>query len=164
MVEYAPKRKYRYGETMYVAEILKTFYPGAITISPVRLGKLPEPPEGQQWTESERRMLMTSQRWGDAVAIEGGVLHLIEAKLLPSRYPEGESKLRFYRTLVPNTESLKQYSWATFVAELWTPTDDILTRSLCRQDSIELHVFEPKWFSIWLSIYPKTAWRQPAIE
>ena len=163
-MEIAPKRKYRYGETMYVAEILKTYYPDAITISPVRLGKLPEPPEGQVWTESERRMLMTSQRWGDAVAIEGGVLHLIEAKLLPSRYPEGESKLRFYRTLLANTESLKQYQWTTSVCELWIPTDDILTRALARQDSIDVRVFEPEWFSIWMSIYPKTAWRQPALE
>ncbi len=164
MVEYVPKRKYRYGETMYVQEILNTFYPNAIKISPCRLGKLPVPPEGQQWTEADRRMLMTSQRWGDAVAIEGGVLHLIEAKLLPSRYPEGESKLRFYRTLVPNTESLKKYNWNILVVELWLPTDDILTRSLCQQDNIELKVFQPPWWEIWLSIYPQRGWRQPAVE
>lgn len=163
-MEYPPKRKYRYGETMYVAEILNTFYPNAVKISPCRLGKLPEPPAGQQWNESERRMLMTSQRWGDAVAIEGGVLHLIEAKLLPSRYPEGESKLRFYRTLVPNTESLKEYSWNVLVCELWLPTPDILTQALARQDSIEIRVFLPKWYSIWMAIYPKSAWKQPVIE
>ncbi len=162
-MEEAPKRKYRYGETMYVAEILNTYYPKAIKISPCRLGKLPMAPEGQVWTETERRMLMTSQRWGGAIAIEGGVLHLIEAKLLPSRFPEGESKLRFYRTLVPNTESLKQYSWNVLVCELWCPMEDILTKALCRQDSIELKVFEPPWYSIWLSIYPARAWKQPTI-
>lgn len=164
MTEYPPKRKYRYGETMYVAEILNTFYASAVKISPVRLGKLPEPPEGQVWTEADRRMLMTSQRWGDAVAIEGGVLHLIEAKLLPSRFPEGESKLRFYRTLVPNTGSLKQYSWNIVVCELWCPMEDILTKALCQLDNIELKVFQPPWYSIWLSIYPKSAWKQSTIE
>ena len=164
MVTEAPKRKYRYGETMYVWEILNTYYPNAIKRANVRLGKLPEPPPGQTWTESERRMMMTSQRWGDAVAIEGGVLHLIEAKLLPSRFPEGETKLRFYRTLVPNTDSLKQFAWTSLVCELWVPMDDILTRALCRQDSIELRVFEPPWYNIWLSIYPQRGWRQPATE
>ena len=163
-MEYPPKRKYRYGETMYVAEILNTFYPNAVKISPVRLGKLPEPPEGQVWSESERRMLMTSQRWGDAVAIENRVCHLLEAKLLPSRFPEGESKLRFYRSLVWNTEGLQKYAFHTLICELWCPTEDILTRALCRQDNIELRVFQPPWYNIWLSIYPQTAWRQPALE
>ena len=163
-MEEPPKRRYRYGETMYVSEILNTFYPGAIKISPVRLGKLPESPPGVTWTEEERRMLMTSQRWADAVAIEDGTLHLIEAKLLPSRFPEGESKLRFYRTLVPNTESLKEYPWNTLVCELWTPTDDLLTRALCRQDNIEHRVFQPEWYSTWLLIYPKSMWKQPAME
>lgn len=163
-MEYPPKRKYRYGETMYVQEILLQFYPRAVKISPVRLGKLPEPPPGVEWSEEERRMLMTSQRWADAVAIEDGVLHLIEAKLLPARYPEGESKLRFYRTLVPNTESLKVYTWDLIICELFTPTDDILTRTLCRQDGIEFRQFTPEWYPIWLSIYPARGWKQPAIE
>lgn len=163
-MEIPPKRRYRLGETMYVQEILTRFYPRAIQISPVRLGTLPEPIGEEYWTAEELAMLTTRMRWADAVAIEDGTLHLIEAKLLPGRFPEGLTKLEIYRALVPHTARLAEFSIDTLVSELWTPIEDPLTRRLAHEKGILNPIYEPLWFRDFLASWSARARRQPRTE
>jgi len=160
MEPYLPRRR-RQGETRYVQEILTRFYPGAITISPVRLGTLPEPLAGEEWTPEERAMLTTRQRWADAVAIEDRTIHLIEGKLLPGRYPEGLSKLEVYRTLVPNTPSLVAYAGYRLECELWTPIEDPVIKRLAAEKGIRNAIFEPAWFKDFLTSWFPRSRRSP---
>jgi len=159
-----PKRRYRLGETRYVQEILNYFYPEAIKISPIRLGRLPEPLGEVEWTPEERAMLTVRMRWADGVAIENGVIHVIEAKLLPGRYPEGLAKLELYRHLIPDTETLAPYLPAQISLELWTPIKDELIQHLAEDKGIKNIVFEPAWFRTFLTSWFPRMRRQPRTE
>lgn len=163
-MELPPKRRHRLGETRYVQEILNRFYPNAIRISPCRLGTLPEPLGGEEWTPEERAMLTVRQRWADAIAIEGNVLHIIEAKLLPGRYPEGLSKLEIYRLLIPHTPSLAEYRGATVECELWTPIEDPVIKRLAAEKGIRNPIFEPAWFKEFLTTWFPRSRRSPKYE
>jgi len=163
-MELPPKRKYRLGETRYVQEILRYFYPEAIRISPVRIGTLPEPLGEVEWLPEERALLTARMRWADAVAIEDKTIHLIEAKLLPGRYPEGLSKLEIYRHLIPNTPALAQYRDYQVIAELWTPIDDPMIKKLADEKGIRNLIFEPPWFRNYLETLAARARRSPRTE
>lgn len=163
-MELPPKRRYRLGETMYVQEVLNIFYPDTIKMSPVRLGTLPEPIGGEDWSPEERAMLTTRMRWADGIAIEPGVIHLIEAKLLPGRYPEGLTKLEIYRLLIPYTETLIPHLPAKVESELWTPLEDPLTRQLAREKGIRNIIFQPSWFRTFLASWAARARRSPRTE
>lgn len=163
-MEIPPKRRYRLGETMYVQEVLTRFYPGAIQISPVRLGTLPEPAVAERWLPEERTLLTVRMRWADAIAIEDGTLHLIEAKLLPGEYPEGLTKLELYRLLIPHTAQLAEYRWNTLVPELWTPLQDPLIARLAHEKGMINPIFEPPWFRDYLETVAARARRPPKSE
>lgn len=163
-MEVPPKRRYRLGETRYVQEILSRFYPDAIQISPCRLGTLPEPLGEEEWSPEERAMLTTRMRWADAIAVENGTIHLIEAKLLPGRYPEGLSKLELYSLLIPMTESLRGYLPAKVELELWTPIEDALVRRLAHEKGIRNPIFEPDWFKTFLGSWFPRMRRSPRME
>lgn len=163
-MELPPKRRYRLGETRYVQEILNRFYPDAIQMSPVRLGTLPEPLGPEEWSPEEKAMLTTRMRWADAIAIENGTIHLIEAKLLPGRYPEGLAKLELYSRLCPYTESLKPYLPARIELELWTPIEDALIMRLAYEKGISNPIFKPDWFSTFLTSWFPRMRRSPRTE
>ena len=161
MAEVPPKRRYRLGETKYVAEYLRTFYPEAIHISPVRLGSPPEPMGEGDYTEEERRMLMVYQRQADAVAILDNRLILIEGKLLPARYPEGLAKLEIYRDLIPHTLSLQPYLDRRIEVELVTPIEDPTIAKLCHQKGFRNPIYRPIWFEEYIkSWFPR--WKRPS--
>lgn len=158
------KRRYRLGETMYVHELLDRFYPDAIKMAPVRLGSLPHPVSGEEWTPEERALLETKMRWADGIAIVPGNIHLIEAKLLPGRYPEGLTKLEYYRTLIPETPKLAEYRGYTILPELWTPIEDPLTKRLAMEKGIRNMIYTPTWFKDYLASLAARARRSPREE
>lgn len=164
MEQYPTKRRYRLGETKYVAEILERFYPETIHIMPCRLGTSPTPFGEEELTEEELRMLEVRMRIADAVVITQDKIIVIEGKLLPARYPEGLTKLEIYLPLVIHTLRLQEFLPRTIEGELWTPLSDPMVRRRCAEKGIRNPIWSPPWFKEFLTSWAPRSRRPPRYE
>lgn len=138
-------RKSRQVEVRLVAEYLKENYSKYTFITKQPLGKVPE----ELMTElGYKRAIGITRPFRpeiDAVVILPGALVLIEAKVWS--VINGLAKLPVYKSLVPFTPELKQYSTLPIIMELvvgWTnPNLEIMARDA----GVRLRVYCPDWLN-----------------
>ena len=97
-----------------------------------RLGVLPD--------KAMNRMYMTLLRWADAIFIEKGIVHIVEAKLRPDLGAIGQ--LEGYRELFRNTPEFQQYWDHPIKLIFLCPIFDTTMAEMCSKKGIEYVIYE----------------------
>ena len=97
----------------------------------VRLGVLP--------TKELNRMYMTIMKWADAIFLNDGIVHIVEAKIRPNFGATGQ--LKGYKMLFPQTPEFTAYRDWPIKMILLTMTEDLNTIESASQEGIEYEIF-----------------------
>jgi len=112
-----------------------TQHPTALQWRRVRLGPLPK--------KELATMYKVTLRWVDAIFVEGGKVHLVEAKLKPT--PSAIGQLKLYKELFYQTPEFSEFHSYPVELILLTTRDDPDVRRLCELEGIKYIVYQPKW-------------------
>jgi len=136
-------RKSRQVEVRLLSEYLKETYPQYPFINKQPLGKVP----AELLTEvGYKRAVGMSRPFRpevDAVVILPGALVLIEAKVWS--VVDGCAKLPLYKSLVPFTPELKQYSHLPIIMELVVAKTNDNLEIMARDMGVRVRLFAPEW-------------------
>lgn len=136
-------RKTRQVEVRMVSEYLLANYGKFPTRMAVPLGKVSESLMAEQGYQRAIDMMRPYRPEVDAVVILPGCLVLVEAKVW--NIVNGLAKLPLYKSLVPFTPELKEYSNREVLMELvvgWTNANlDIMARDL----GVSVKIYHPPW-------------------
>lgn len=152
-------RAYVAWEEVMLAEYLAAAFPNARVINRQRLG-----PDGATYTDprlsdGERKLLGAAfRRWADAVVIDGGVLVVIEAAMVPD--PRDISLVQTYMRLVGVTPELSEFRALPVRGRLVWAVDDEFSRAVAVEHGLEVALFRPSNFAAWLEAKRSTAPRQ----
>lgn len=125
-------------EAKYVAEWLRVTHPTALQWKRQRLGPFPDTAAG--------RMFSVVGKWVDAIFFEGGVVHLVEAKL---RQQSGAiSQLEIYLKTFGETPNFMEYWDKPRKGILLVPRIDHDVRLLAAEKNIEYIVYHPEWMKL----------------
>jgi len=122
-------------EAKYIAEWLSIFHPYALQWRRVRLGPLPK-------TE-HAKLYKIALRWADAIFVENGKVHIVEAKLRHDLI--FAEQLNDYAKLFRNTPEFKVF-WGYDVEKIllipyaWK---DMVQKA--KEHGIKVEVFKPPW-------------------
>lgn len=125
----------RQREAKFVTEWLMTQHPTALQWRRVRLGPLPK--------KDLASIYKVTLRWVDAIFVEGGKVHLVEAKLKPT--PSAVGQLKLYKELFYQTPEFSEFHSYPVELILLTTRDDPDVRRLCELEGIKYIVYQPKW-------------------
>lgn len=100
-----------------------------------RLGPVADP--------AEARMYQVSQRYVDAVVLDGERVLLIEAKMLPDAGAIGQ--LEHYDDLFYQTPELSAYWTMSTQLQLLSAWEDLTVRKLCQDKDIDFILYQPAW-------------------
>ncbi len=136
-------RKSRQVEVRMLSEYLLFQYPKYSYIMDVPLGKVDEALLKSQGYQQAINMSRPFRPRADAVVIEPGALLIVETKVW--NVVNGLAKLPLYKSLVPFTPELKQYSKLPVLMELvvgWTNSNlEIMARDM----DVKVAVYSPDW-------------------
>ena len=121
-------------ESDLVNKWLWEFHPTALQWRRVRLGIVP--------TKEMANMYMVLLRWADAIFIENGTVHIVEAKLRPNAGAIGQ--LEHYKLLFGRTPEFNQYwNWPIELI-LLTSFMDLEIVELCSNKGIKYEFYQVK--------------------
>jgi len=145
----------RHVEMVYVSEWAITFHPEAFLMLNQPLGPLPERVGEVVVPEEERAMLSALRPRCDAVIVKPTEVLVVEAKILPQRYPTGLGDLLFYRELAPDTPELAEHRHKLWRYVLLTPLEAPKIRTQAEKLGIEYVVWMPPITAEYLKpLYP----------
>ena len=121
-------------ESELVNKWLWEFHPTSLQWRRVRLGIVP--------TKEFAKMYMVILRWADAIFIEDGIVHIVEAKLRPTAGAIGQ--LEHYKQLFRRTPEFSQYWNYPIEMILLTSYMDLEIVQLCTDKSIKYEFYQPK--------------------
>jgi len=136
-------RKTRQVEVRLVSEYLKETYPQYPVINKQPLGKLPENLLTEVGYKRTVGMTRPFRPEVDAIVILPGAMVLIEAKVW--NVVNGLAKLPLYKSLVPFTPELKQYSHLSIIMELVVAKTNDNLEIMAREAGVRLRLFAPDW-------------------
>jgi hypothetical protein len=122
------------SEAKLVNDWLWTFHPTSLQWRRVRLGIVPD--------KEYAKMYMVILRWADAIFIEDGKVHIVEAKLRPDAGAIGQ--LEHYKDLFTRTPEFQQYWNYPIELILLTPYLDLELVALCSKKGIRYEHYVPK--------------------
>jgi hypothetical protein len=137
--------KNRQVEVRLVAEYLKATYPQYTFITKQPLGKVSEELMAAEGYQRAMGLSRAFRPEVDAVVILPGALVLLEAKVWS--VVNGLAKLPVYKSLVPFTPELKQYSHLPIIMELvvgWTNTN---LEIMAREMGVRIRIYCPDWMN-----------------
>lgn len=120
-------------ESELVNKWLWKFHPTSLQWRRVRLGITPD--------KEKARIYMVILRWADAVFIEDGIVHIVEAKLRPNAGAIGQ--LEHYQLLFRRTPEFSSYWKYPIQLILLTNYMDLEIVELCSQKGIKYEFFQP---------------------
>ena len=110
------------------------FHPTSLQWRRVRLGVVP--------TKEAAREYLVILRWADAVFVEAGVVHIVEAKLRPNAGAIGQ--LEHYKLLFGRTPEFSQYWNYPIQLILLANYPDLEIVELCSRKDIQFVLYQPK--------------------
>lgn len=143
-------RNWEPRERRLVSEWTRLAFPNAHVKESVRLGAIEPALQDAKISELELRALGVFRRWVDAIAIEGGVAHLIEGKI--RNQPGAIEQLTLYERLLPLTPELQDIRHLPVKKHLvWVIVDPIV-EAMARDAGILVHVYHPAWVDDYLKM------------
>jgi len=150
-------RAWQPREMQMVAEYLAKFYPKFPTRTRVRLGQVHPSILIADMTEEELAFSGVWRRWADALVITPQKLILIEAAILADA---GDiSKLALYKTLLPHTPELAEYTNRDIELQLVYAIEDPLIVMIAREAGIKPIFFQPDWIADYIKTLTKNKQR-----
>lgn len=136
-------RKSRQVETRMISEYLKEHYSGFPFIMNVPLGVVSEDLMREEGYKKALGMSRPFRPMADAVVILPNYLLLIEAKVW--NVVNGLAKLPLYKSLVPVTPELKQYTPQNVLMQLVVGWTNPNLHVMARDAGVDLKVYHPLW-------------------
>ncbi|MHC1610042.1 MAG: hypothetical protein ACXQTW_00290 [Candidatus Methanospirareceae archaeon] len=124
-------------EAKLVNEWLSKFHPTALQWRRVRLGEYP--------TKEIAAIYKVTLRWADAIFVEGGVVHIVEAKLKPDA--GAISQLELYDSLFPRTPEYTAFKDLPRKLVFLTTRMDEAVKAIADEHGVEYVVYKPKWLT-----------------
>jgi len=121
-------------ESVLLTKWLKTFHRTAPQWKRVRVGEVAD--------KEEAKFYKVILRWCDAVFIEDGFVHIVEAKLRPDLGAIGQ--LEGYKELFKVTPEFSQYINYPIKMILLSATLDLNIAELCQKKDITFEVWKPE--------------------
>lgn len=129
------RRKNAFVEKRLLNEWLRERFPTSPPFKQPRLGPTA--------TVQEARLFKSLMRFPDAIVIEKGQVHIIEAKIVPDFGAIGQ--LEGYNKLFDSTPEFTDFHTTTRNLILLVGQDDVQVRAQAEEKGIEFVVFEPLW-------------------
>lgn len=136
-------RKNQQVESRMVSEYLLDQYAQFPTISPVPLGAISDELAAQVGFAKAVGMSRPFRPYADAVVILPNYLLLVEAKVW--NVVNGLAKLPLYKSLVPVTPELKQYTGREVLMELVVAWTNSNLEIMAKDAGVRLKVYSPPW-------------------
>ena len=121
-------------ESVLLTKWLAKFHRTSLQWKRVRLGIAANP--------DEAKFFQVMLRWCDAIFIEDGFVHIVEAKLRPDFGVFGQ--LEGYKELFPVTPEFDQYKDWPIKMILLSPVLDLGVAQICTKKGISYEVWEPE--------------------
>jgi len=102
----------------------------------IRVGPLP--------SKAMARMYMSLLRWVDAIFLQEGMVHIVEAKIAPRAGAIGQ--LLLYKELFLQTPEFQAYKSWPIVLDFLCPEPDLQLAETCTKHGIRYIVWKPKDF------------------
>ncbi|GAH55023.1 unnamed protein product [marine sediment metagenome] len=121
-------------ESVLLTKWLAKFHRTSLQWKRVRLG-VPANPE-------EAKYFQVMLRWADAIFIEDGFVHIVEAKLRPDLGTIGQ--VEGYKELFPVTPEFDQYKDWPIKMIILSPVLDLGVAQICTKKGITYEVWKPE--------------------
>lgn len=123
------------AESKLVFEWTTKIHPYALQWRRVRVGPIPG--------DGDAKYYSPLRRYADLIFYEGGIVHLVEAKVRPD--PGGISQLELYKQLFPKTPEYVQFKDQPIKLIYLTTFHDPEVKQMCEDREIEYVVYCPDW-------------------